>query len=458
MPDAPAAAPPAAPPSSAPPAPSVTFGGGKPAAAPPVEAPKPAAGAPPADDGLKFDFGFGEETPAEIPAGEEIDYSQPFDPELKKLLEADPDRLKAAERSYYENRNWKSTGFKNAQEAKQYRGEVDTLATALGRTDGKKGLDALKAEASEWHQMETAWRAADPAIIKQFGDFLDGPAMDKATATWLGHYREKNPQGWSHQMAQMFMGELRAQNAQGLSVLNNLNRLVEIANGLKNPELSTLLRSISERLNEINDISQQTPEAAPAASAKDADLAKREKGLFTKELSMQVMPQIHGAAEKAAKVVLGNRQLKPEALKSFSDKIAKEYSRLAKLDADFQANAKALLDQKDIEGFERLTRSSIQRIMPRAARNINREYQDFTGGEQRRAEAESRVESAAGGSSASGQLLRFTGKMSPNGGPDPSVIDWQAMRAKSGGRSQAEEMLFNHQFMVKGDAKNVYFW
>jgi hypothetical protein len=127
-------------------------------------------------------------------------------------------------------------------------------------------------------------------------------------------------------------------------------------------------------------------------------------------------------------------------------------------DSIFQQNAGKLLAAQDIKGFEQLVKAQIQRMMPTAAKNINKKYATFSGGRsaERRAEAQSRVEGAAGGTVDAG-VVRYAGPFK-NGGPDPTLIDWAAMRAKTGSRKGAEDMMFNRQFMKKGDSKNIYTW
>src|SRR5271170_289337 len=179
MPDAPiAAAPPAAPPSapSAPPsspAPRVSL-------LPPVEGAKPPVEVPaaPAKDGggepeLKFEFGFDGEESAAPPVSEgEVDYSKPFDPALEELLKNSPEQLKQAKAAWYDNRNWKASGFKNAQELKAHVEKLNALATGLGRGDGLKGVAAIEAEAKEWKDTYAGFQAGDEGVVRQWASEL----------------------------------------------------------------------------------------------------------------------------------------------------------------------------------------------------------------------------------------------------------------------------------------------
>jgi hypothetical protein len=443
---------PAAPPSSAPPAePKVSM------TPPPVEAPAPAPTETTAEPELKFDFGFEGDTPTEtLEPGEGIDVSKPFDPALAEKLKDSPELLKAAKQLWYDNREIRNAGFKSGHEVKQFADKVNSLAASLGRADGTKGLDAIQAEAKEWSAVTEGFRNGDEGVTRQWLQDLKPEIAEKTVGYALSHLEKANPGGWARIQAKNFIGELRAQNPRGESVLSSLNRLVQIA---KDDESKALLGSIAAQVNELDEIARKAPEAPTnQTSEQEQKLAQREKSIFVRELSGRVMPQIGTAAGRAAKTVLGNRNLAPEAMKTFTTEIQNEYARLSKLDKDFQANAKALLDSGDVDGFEKLTRAQIVRTMPTAARNINRKYSGFSTQEQkeRRAESDSKIETAAGGSP-TGQKMRYTGKMSPNGGPAEGTIDWATMRAKFG-RAKAEEMVFDHTFMAKGDSKNLWYW
>lgn len=456
----PPAAPPAAAPPAAPPAPRVTFGGDKsPVEVPKApDAPKPAAEG--TDDGLKFDFGFeGEAPPPTEDLGADLDLSRPFDPALEEKLKDSPELLKAAKRLWYDNRAYRNAGFKTAQEAQQHLEKLNSLATSLARADGLKGLAAIEAEAKEWKATTEGIRRGDEGTVKAVLADVPLESLEKISATFLAQYKEKNGPGWARTMAQNFMSELRAQNNRGESVLTSLNRLAQNEAIKENPEAIQLLQTIAETVNQLDEISRQAP-TAPAQADNQArdEIAREKRGIFVEKLSLRVMPQLQSAAQKAAKTVLGTRALQPEAFKTFSGEIQSEYNRLTKLDNDFQEAAKAYLQANDVDGFERLSRANIAKTMPTAARNINRKYQGFQSQEMkdRQAEGAARTEGAAGGSQAGGKI-RYSGKM-VQGGPDPAIVDWPRMRQVAGGRTQAEDMMFDHRFFVKGDTKNEYYW
>lgn len=458
-------APPAPP--SAPSIPSISFGGdqGKP---PDAAKPDQGSGAPDthaSDADLKFDFGFeGQEPSGETSdresddfGGTELDLSKPFDPALAEKLKDSPELLKAAKRLWYDNRAFRNAGFKTAQEAATYRQDVDTLGASFKRTDGKIGLDAIRAEAGEWEAFNSGFAKGDWGVVKAPFENLTAESADKLIPSALDAYKSKSPQGWARQMAQTFMGELRANNNAGENILRALNDLVSITKD--NPEAQKRLQMIGAVVNELDEISRSAPQPqTDPLAAERQKIATEKRGLFVQQLSQRSMPQIQNAAKKAAEVVLRGRNLAPEAMQSFVSEIQSEYVRLSKGDEQFQKNAKAHLDANDADGFERAVRAQIARSMPTAAKNINRKYTGFNSQamQELKSEGSTRVEGAAGGSS-QGAKLRYSGKM-VNGGPDPAVIDWGAMRRMRGGNKGAEDMMYSREFMIKGDARNVYFF
>lgn len=457
----PAAAPPSPAPSSAPPStpasPSAPSGGAPPTATPETGAPETSQVS---DADLKFEFGFEGESTAEPAAelGDPSDYSKPFSEELKTLLKDKPELLRAAQRDYYENRGYKQV-FKTPQEAQAFREDVNSLAVGLKRADGTEGLDAIRAEAAEWASTWEGFQKGDEGVVKQWFSDIQPEAADKLMTAALGQFKDKSPNGWARQMAQTFMGELRAADSRGNSMLTALNRIADMAKD--NPDIQRELGVIAQTVNQIDEISRQAPMQNQPADADRQSIEKEKRGLFVEKLSMRVMPMLNKASEKAAETVLRGRKLGPEASKQFSQEIQGEYNRITKLDKEFQKKARTLLDAGDVQGFERLSQAQIQRKMPDAARNIYRKYTGFNGNpEQRRAEGANRTEGPSGGSG-TGAKLRYNGKI-VNGGPDPSVIDWGAMRAMAPAgqnpRQFAEDMLFRREFRVKGDAKNLYFF
>lgn len=361
-------------------------------------------------------------------------------------------------RLWYENRAFRDAGFKDAASAQNHLRDLNQIAISLGRKDGLTGLDAVKAEAQEWATVQTGFRNGDEGVVKGWMEELSPESAEKVMGHALKHYQTKNPQGWSHQMARMFMGELRAPNARGESILTALNRMAEKAGNDK--EMTAAVNTIAEAVNAIDEIARKAPVAPdnnPKLSQKEQELQTKERQLQAKSLSMRIMPQITSAAEKAAKTVLNGRSLGGEEFKDFAKEIQDEYTRVTRADATFQANAKKLLEANDQDGFERLTRSNIQKNMPTAAKNINRKYGKFgSQREERRAESEARIEGPAGGSG-NGNVMRYNGKL-VNGGPDPAVIDWARMRTVTGSKKGAEDMMFERKFFVKGDAKNTYYY
>jgi hypothetical protein len=129
-----------------------------------------------------------------------------------------------------------------------------------------------------------------------------------------------------------------------------------------------------------------------------------------------------------------------------------EYAQLAKKDADFQKNAKALLAAGDTEKFVKLCKANMERTMPMAAKRVWRKYAGIAGlneadKTQRRAEGDARREAGGGGAS-TGTIKTAT--------PKPQDVDWARMRSEFGRDKSDDMFMFQRKYYKKGDSKNTY--
>jgi hypothetical protein len=459
---------PAAP--AAPTSPSITFGGGPPAtpAAPKTPADGAAggesteAGAPKVEAPDKFEFRFEgddeaysyEEKPDDTQVAEQYDANKPLDPKIEELLKNSPEELKAVKAAHYELRQIKAemqkAGFKSPKELKAYKSRIDALG----------GPEAIEKEAGEWATTWAGFQAGDPAVIDSWAKEnpegmvkLSGPMLD-----WL---HKSNPGVWANHMGKVFMSTLTQPSAGGgLSALASLNQLWDVPAIKESPEAQKLLKTIADRINTVHEATK-AGETASRGSDGDAkrnqELETRTRTLYLKEVNMQASPVVESAARQAMKVALKGLKISKEAEADILSDIKRQFNNMQKADEVFQKNAKDLLGKNDTTNFLKVLKSAIARNMPRAALREARKYKGLSGDSaQRKAEGQSRTETAGGGSAGQGRM-RYTGPMK-QGGPDPAQIDYAGMRAQFG-RKGTDEMLSRHEFLKKGtDGKVVYFW
>jgi hypothetical protein len=255
------------------------------------------------------------------------------------------------------------------------------------------------------------------------------------------------------------MATLTKPNAQGMSALAAFNQLYDLEGIKGNAPAEKLLGQIAEVINNVHKASEGADKvsASPNGGRRSQELAVKERGLYLKEVNMQAGPIVQSAARQAMKVALKGITISKEAEADILADIQRQFNSMQKADDVFQKNAKDLLTKNDTERFLKVLKSAIARNMPRAALREARKYKGLSGSNaQRKAEGAARTETA-GGAAAQANRMRYTGNFK-QGGPDPAVIDYGAMRAKYG-RKGTDERLGNHEFLQKGKDPNiVYFW
>lgn len=446
---------PAAP--AAPASPTITFGDHGGGEAPKLPAETPGAGAenlnPETPDVFEFNFeGDNEkysykddaEKATEPEAG--YDASKPFDPAIEAALKDNPDALKALKQGHYELRQWKGSGFKTPAEVKAYKERIDTLG----------GPEQIEGYHKETESRIAALHSGDESAL----DWLSKEhpeGMTKLAVPYLNRLSKAAPAVWAREMGKVFMATLLQPNAQGMSSLAAFNSLYDAVGD--NPAAKKLLSQIADTINSVDKAAKSSGEEQgrnAGASEESRKLEVEKRTVYLQKVNINASPLVDSAAKQALKVALKGRKLSPEVEKDILTDIKTGFNNLQKQDATFQQNASDLLKNQDTDRFLRVLKSAISRNMPRAALREARKYKGLAGDtSQRRAEGQSRTESAAG-SSALPQRVKYTGPMK-QGGPDPAQIDYAQMRSQFG-RKGTDEMLGRREFLKKGDAKTIFTW
>jgi hypothetical protein len=410
-----------------------------------------------AEDEYSFKFEGDEEHYTFKPEGEEgaagkddlgYDASKPFDPKIEEALKDNPEALKAMKAGHFELRRWKENGFKSPEALKAHMTEIKALG----------GLDKIKSESQEWSNVYKSFQVGDPKVIEQW--FQDNPeGMSKLMRPALQKYYDMNPQGWGKYMAETFMSTLSRPNAQGLSAIGAFNQLYHVEGIQGNAQAEALLDQVADLINGVDRQAKANPEAEAGdtkLSKKEQELNKREGNLYLQSVNTKVMPLLDAAARQAMKVALKGRTISKDAGNQLLIDIKNNFNARQKVDDTFNKNSIDLLIQRNTDGFIRVFKSAVPRNMPQAAQEEVKKRLAFAGdAAQRKAEGQARTESQ-GGSTTAIHEIKYSGPL-VHGGPDPKIIDYQAMRAKVG-RKGADEMLENHKFIKIGDSKNTWVW
>ena len=335
--------------------------------------------------------------------------------------------------------------FKSPKEVKAYKDRIEKLG----------GPEKIEQEAGEWATTWAGFQAGDPAVLEESGK--DNPeGLTKLSGPMLDWLNKTNPGVWSAHMGKAFMATLKAPNAQGMSALAAFNQLYDLEGIKGNAQAEKLLGQIAEVINDVSKASNATDKTSDRRDdGRSRELQTKERQLHLRELNMKSEPLIDSAVRQAMKVAFKGIALTPEIERELRGRIKTEFNRAQLKDSTFQENARSLLDPKDSDRFLKVLKSAIGRNMGRVATREARMYKGIGGnGAARKAESQRQVEAGAGTQPA-GDRVRYTGPWK-QGGPDPSQIDYGAMRAKWG-RKGTDERLANHEFIKKGSDK-IFFW
>lgn len=474
MPDAPVAAP-AAPssPGGGSSGPTITFGGGSSGASQPTPIPDVGAGSSaqpntqdvPDGEHTPFEFKFDGDEEAYRENREEqaakpeerLDAAKPFDPKIKEALKANPDLLKQVERTHYELRGWQKSGFKNAQAATKHLADLNVLADGLGRADGLKGLEAVRAEAQEWATTMLGFKNGDPAIVEQwFGDNPEG--MSKLMGPALAKFAAQNPGAYAHEMSAIMAATLQSNGQSGFSPIQAFNFLVDKFG--KDAEGAKWLNVLSDSFNAIFNAAKNQPKSegteSPQIQQERQRIAADAKKNYQQSVWLKASPIQDSGIRQAISHAFSGLTISTDSRRDIEANAARMLREALTGDQTYKTNASALLQAQNDADFLKAYKSAITRHLPGIARKLRRTFAGINA-PQRKAEAQSRTEAGGAVQSGAPKRERYAGPI-VQGGPPPSAIDYSAMRQKFG-RERTSEMLANHEFIWKGkDPETIFQW
>ena len=439
MPDAPVA--PAVDPGSV--APPSTPNAGGAGAAPAVEA---------EPQSVNFDFGDGEiiEGRFEDAAPQEERFPD-WDKALEEKYKEQPEILKQLKDGHFREKAWRDTGFKSAKEVRQYQQQVNELADSLGRADGLKGVDALRAEAQEWSTVYTGLAAGDIGVAEEF--FRENPeAIDNLTPHMLNLWYKANPDNYSVTLSRILMGTLNQPDASGMTLSAQLTQLEQLLGD--NDQAKKALQAIRQRFGVYEDLARKQPEKkAPDYDAKAKELDSRERELGLTRLQINATPVVNSAVTQAVKQMLKGKNVPADKVSDIERDVAKAFQEMQIGDPEYQRNLRDVLASGDESRVLRLLKAKIGRSMPGAAKKVVGKYLAFQG------KPEPKAEAGAGGVNSGPQKLKWSGEKAPTGqGPHPDAIDFARMIQKHG-RQGMRDMLERGEFYAKRDKSDViYTW
>lgn len=401
---------------------------------------------------VSFDFGDGEPIEARFEEGQLSEDKFPeWDKTLEEKYKEQPETLKQLKDSHFREKAWRDTGFRSAKEVRQYQESVNQVAESLGRSDGLKGLDAIRAETQEWSTVYAGLAAGDLGVAETF--FSENPeAIDNLTPAMLNLWYKQNPDNYSSSIARIMLASLNQPDESGMTFAAQLNQLESLLGD--NDPAKKAIQAIRDRIGSYAHIAAKQPERkAPDVDSRIKEIETRERALGLNRLQMNAAPVVRTAVAQAVKALLKGANVPAEKMSEIEREVAKSFNELQIGDAEYQRNLQDVLAAGDETRVLRLLKSKIVRSMPQAARRIVAKYKSFQG------KPEPKAEAGAGGVNSGPQKLRWQGEKAPTGvGPHPDAIDFSRMRNKLG-VSGMREMLERGEFYAKKDTSDtIYVW
>lgn len=402
---------------------------------------------------INFDFGEGETVESRFedstPQPERFpDWDKAFDE--RYAGDEHKDILKMAKDGHFREKAWRDTGFRSAKEVRAYQQSVNELAESLGRTDGLKGVDAIKAEAQEWATVYAGLASGDLGVAETF--FRENPeAVDKLTPAMLSIWHKSNPDSYNSVLARVMMNTLGQPDSSGMTMAAQLNQIESLLGD--NAQGKKIIQAIRERMAGYEELANRKPEQKPPdfdARARELDARERSLGLTT--MQSAAAPIVSRAVSQAVKQLTKGRNIPAETLEKIETELGREFQKNQIGDTDYQRNLQDLLRSGDQDKVLKLLKSKIGRSMATVAREVVRPYLSMQG------KPEPRSEAAAGGVDAGPKKMPWSGPKAPTGqGPHPDVIDFAKMRQKHGDGGM-KEMLGRGEFYAKGQGDTIFTW
>lgn len=387
------------------------------------------------DDFGDFESDFGAD---ETEAQAQVNHDE-FGPDtyktVKEALKAHPEVFKAVKKAVSMVKRYQEH-FESPEAAGELLGDIQQMG----------GWDTVKQDLGETSTFLNGYNAGDKEVVSKWLE-ENQEGLVKNMPTILDKWRAVDEQGWAHDAANTFKATLLQPDATtGMSPIAALRQLGQME-GVKD---SDAYKTIMQRINGVIARADETPQRKETVRTDDPKLTQREQQVQQKEATLRkqmlggkASPVLASEATSALKIVAGDRRLSAQAKTDLVADIQREFARLMEKDADGKQKRQRLLQAGQDEQWLKMVKSAASRTMPTAARNVWRKYAGISGlstqqKQQRATEGQQRRESGSGGTTQGLQT------QSPG---DGRQVDWDAMRAKFGGRDKADEIF---AFGLKG--------
>jgi hypothetical protein len=327
--------------------------------------------------------------------------------ELKKI---DPKVAEIARRGIYENGDYRRAVGSVAQ--------ARELADTFESLGGHEGIADMQQEVGDYAQELTSMAQGDPSVIEDLArDFPGG--LVKLVPHAVDKLQTVDPGAYEHLAARIVSGTF-----QDKGVASRMDRLAELISDGKQREAFELTKQIREWMSAVKGIAgqrpqsrEETPEARQARETLEAANTK-EMNIFRGQVAGVVIKGMNEAITKALAPQIKSLKLTTPQKDALQNRVRTRLASVFERDDRYQDRMAQLLRAGDINAIRRFLRGRLDRNMVRKAVARELALGNFR---VKRAPA---AAASAGGSNASGTVLKVAKK------PTPDQIDWSRDRGR----------------------------
>jgi hypothetical protein len=415
------------------------------------------AGAGEAPKSLKISFGDGEQPvdfsledeAAAAPADAEFKFEQ-----LDAIKESHAELHKTLKSELSKGTRFsKLTGFKTPEDAKAHVDRVNNIATVLGCTDGKQGMDAIETTLGELGNVLQGIGSGDKETISRI--YKNNPdGLSAATVEMLNQWNAVDPKGAEQVRAQFAIDKFTAKDAAGVSAASALSQLYTLLKD--NPAAKALLDRAAHTINELNDAAAYKPDPNIALERGKKALATQEQQLWDKQTDMELQPSVRSYVRKGLNDLLAGlkKEYTPDEVRAFVSKLEKSWGEFATKDSAFKEAMVAARLKTDRAAMVQLVKANGTKFATEALKALYKS--DIYNKKAVREEASDNREASGGSASGTGNsAVKWPGKRNGEGTPsntDGSPLAFDYARMREEGINAMDGV-----FYVKGDKRRFAF-
>lgn len=288
---------------------------------------------------------------------------------IDELKKTSPGLAKAIQRSLFLEDRMRRELPGGIQELQQLRSRVEEMG-------GETGIQEFQKEIDGWRHFDEQYTAGDPKVLEFLTETPAAmEAFNKIAPAAFDKYRESNPDGYSHYIAQVMWADMNRVQI-GENQFSSLPLLLERLGDLipaENPKAAQLLGILSGYVNRVSQIANSRPAAPKSAAAPETDkraqeLDAKEKNFARTEWRTEAGRRHASLYNQQWKAIVGERKLTPTQSDAVRKLYGVELGSILQEQKDFNGNLEKYFGAGQKDGFLKYHDSIYKIAVPKALR------------------------------------------------------------------------------------------